>query len=208
VTTPALSLFTKYGTPEWEVSLSEYLLSTVSMGNLQVRERSMNMIPVSLPGGENLLLTIGDHNDLIKKIIDEFCPRFTPGGKVIYIGDAGKKINEQEVLYFDTLGVKVDKHGKMPDLVIDYLEKNWLVLVEAVTSHGPIDLKRHNELTHLFSGTGRGLVFITAFNSRKTMHKYLSDIAWETDVWVAEASSHLIHFNGERFLGPYSKTEQ
>jgi hypothetical protein len=35
------------------------------------------------------------------------------------------------------------------------------------------------------------------------MGRYLGDIAWETEVWVADAPSHLIHFNGERFLGPY-----
>ena len=37
----------------------------------------------------------------------------------------------------------------------------------------------------------------------KTMLKYLDDISWETEVWIAETPSHMIHFNGERFLGPY-----
>jgi type II restriction enzyme len=83
------------------------------------------------------------------------------------------------------------------------LIKNWLLLVESVTSHGPMDGKRHNELTRLFAGATAGLVYVTAFPNRVTMARYLDSIAWETEVWVADAPSHLIHFNGERFLGPY-----
>jgi hypothetical protein len=48
-----------------------------------------------------------------------------------------------------------------------------------------------------------GLVFVTAFLDRQTLKKELGNISWETDVWVAEAPFHLIHFNGERFLGPH-----
>jgi adenine-specific DNA-methyltransferase len=77
------------------------------------------------------------------------------------------------------------------------------VLIEAVTSHGPVDIKRHNELKHLFRGSKAGLVFVTAFESRKAAFKYLTQIAWETEVWCADEPDHLIHFNGERFLGPY-----
>ena len=110
-------------------------------------------------------------------------------------------------MYFDQMGIKIDKHGKMPDLIIAIPEKKWLILIEAVTSHGPINIMRHNELSDLFGQGEYGLVFVTAFEGRKAMHKYLSEIAWETEVWVAEAPSHLIHFNGERFLGPYSNKE-
>ena len=163
----------------------------------------MPMIPVNLPNGEKLLLSSGGQNELIKQVIEEFCPRYTPGGNIIYIGDAGEKINDKELEYFEQLGIKIDKHGKMPDLIIELTDKKWLVLIEAVTSHGPIDIKRHNELQTLFGGGSYGLVFLTTFESRKIMNRYLAEIAWETEVWVAEAPSHLIHFNGERFLGPY-----
>jgi hypothetical protein len=97
----------------------------------------------------------------------------------------------------------VDAHGKIPDVLVHYLEKNWLILIEAVTSHGPVNPKRHNELKTLFKDSKAGLVFVTAFLTRKEMVKYLNEIAWETEVWVAESPNHLIHFNGQRFLGPY-----
>lgn len=44
---------------------------------------------------------------------------------------------------------------------------------------------------------------MSCFPSRSEMRKYLNVIAWETEVWCAEDPTHLIHFNGERFLGPY-----
>jgi adenine-specific DNA-methyltransferase len=199
-----LELIRTYGTSTWQDMLIEFLRSMSSLDALQVRERAMPMIPVTLLGGDRILLSSGGQNELIKRIIEEFCPRFTPGGKIIYIGDAGQKLNDQEFRYFEQMGIKIDKHGKMPDVIISLPEKKWLVLVEAVTSHDPIDLKRHKELLKIFGESDYELVFITAFESRKAMNKYLSDIAWETEVWVADAPSHLIHFNGEKFLGPYS----
>ena len=89
----------------------------------------------------------------------------------------------------------------------NYVERNWLVLIEAVTSHGPINVLRHNQLKNIFAGSTAGLVFVTTFLARATMRKYLPEIAWETEVWVADAPDHLIHFNGERFLGPYETNE-
>ena len=97
----------------------------------------------------------------------------------------------------------MDSKGKMPDVVLHFTEKNWLLLIECVTSHGPVDGKRHGELASLFSGSTAGLVYVTAFPNRGLMGRYLSHIAWETEVWVADAPTHLIHFDGERFLGPY-----
>jgi hypothetical protein len=102
-----------------------------------------------------------------------------------------------------SLGINVDNHGKMPDVVIYYPKKGWLVLTEAVTSHGPVDAKRHAELAELFKKSRVGLVFVSAFPSRRIFTRFIGDISWETEVWVADNPTHLIHFNGERFLGPY-----
>lgn len=93
----------------------------------------------------------------------------------------------------------------MPDVVLYFVVKDWLLLVESVTNHGPVDAKRHNELADLFAGSKARLVYVTAFPDRAIMGRYLSEISWETEVWCADAPSHLIHFNGERFLGPYER---
>ena len=198
-----LKLARTYGSPSWVNNLTGFLKGTEGLGRLHPREREMLLIPVRLPNGAELKITAGGQNVLVKKIVEDFCPRFTPGGVVVYVGDTGDKQRHIEPGYFEQLGVKLDEHGKIPDVVVHLPEKNWLVLIEAVTSHGPISLKRHNELKELFKGARAGLVFVTSFLTRRAMTKYLADIAWETEVWVAEAPSHIIHFNGERFLGPY-----
>ena len=91
----------------------------------------------------------------------------------------------------------------MPDVVVHVVDRNWLLLIEAVKSAGPIDGKRRTELKSLFYGSTAGLLFVTAFESRRAMQSFTSLISWETEVWIAEAPDHLVHFDGERFLGPY-----
>lgn len=198
-----LKLARKFGSPAWPESLAAYVASAGALGRLQPRERDMALVAVRLPSGKKVPLTAGGQNELVKKIIEDFCPRFTPGGIVVYLGDTGQKQRHVEAGYLERLGVEIDEHGKMPDVVVLLRDKAWLVLIEAVTSHGPISIKRHNELKALFGSVRSGLVFVTAFLTRRAMTKYLNDIAWETEVWIAEAPSHIIHFNGERFLGPY-----
>ena len=63
--------------------------------------------------------------------------------------------------------------------------------------------KRRKELKDLFAGCKAGLVFVTAFETLRTMQAFVSHITWESEVWIAEDHDHMIHFNGERFLGPY-----
>jgi hypothetical protein len=163
----------------------------------------MSRIPIRVAAGKSIRLSPGSHNVLFRKVLEEFAERFTPGGRVLYVGDTGDKFAYFDQRALKSLGVEIDVHGKMPDAIIHHVTKNWLVLIEAVTSHGPVNPKRHAELSRLFSGSTAGLVFVTAFLDRKALTTYLEDVSWETEVWVAESPSHLIHFNGERFLGPH-----
>ena len=94
-------------------------------------------------------------------------------------------------------------HDKLPDVVLYWREKNWLVLVEAVTSHGPVSPKRYAEIEGMLSSCTADRVYITAFLDSKGFRKYAGDIAWETEVWMASDPDHMIHFNGPKFLGPY-----
>ena len=163
----------------------------------------MQRIPDKISEDREILLSPGGQNILIKQVIEEFGSRFTPGGQLVYVGDTDEKFAFFDGHLLRNLGVNIETHGKMPDIIIHYKEQNWLVLIEAVTSHGPVDPKRRDELKKLFNDSSADLVFVTAFLTRRAMVEYLNDISWETEVWVAEAPSHLIHFNGKRFLGPY-----
>jgi len=199
----ALQLLKLYGHKNWKEHVAIYKVSAAKLAALRTKERGMVMVPANLPSGGVIRLSAGGQTAVVKALLEEFCPRFTPGGHVLYLGDAGDKWLIQESTALAKLGVVVNEHGKMPDLVVHHVAKNWLVLIEAVTSHGPMNLKRKNELRELFKLSKVGLVFVTAFATRADMTRFLGEISWETEVWVAEAPSHMIHFNGERFLGPY-----
>ena len=139
----------------------------------------------------------------MKAIIERFCPVVVPGGVIMYIGDTENKFVHLETASLAALRVSLDSAAKIPVVIIHDPAKNWLLLIEAVTSAGPVDGKRRKELKHLFAGCKAGLVFVTAFESRRAMQSFASQIAWESEVWIAEDPHHMIHFNGERFLGPY-----
>jgi BsuBI/PstI restriction endonuclease domain/BsuBI/PstI restriction endonuclease HTH domain len=199
----ALALMRTYGTKPWPTQLTEYLANRAKIRQAVERQRNLARIPVKLPSGKTVTLSPGGQNPLIKQVIEEFCPRFAPGATVIYIGDAENKFLHLEAAYFEDLGVVIAPAAKMPDVVVHDTKRSWLLLVEAVTSAGAVDWKRRNELKELFKGCKAGLVFVTAFHTRRAMQSFLPQISWETEVWVAENPDHLIHFNGERFLGPY-----
>lgn len=200
----ALALLKTYGTAAWNAKLKAYLSTRQTLIARYAKEREQSRIPVRIAPGRKIQISPGEHSELIKAIIEDFAPRFAPDGVLVYAGDTGEKWGYFDEALLTSLGVAVDAHGKMPDVAIYYPSRHWLLLIESVTSHGPVDGKRHEELARLFSGSSAGLVYVTAFPSRALMTRYLSAIAWETEVWVADAPSHLIHFNGERFLGPYS----
>jgi len=200
-----LTLLKSFGTSAWDRNLEAYLVRRKTLATRYAKERELNRVPVQINPDKKILLSPGEHSTLIKAVIEEFAPRFVPGGVLIYAGDTGDKWGYFDDVKLAKLGVTVDSHGKMPDVVLYYPERGWLLLVESVTSHGPVDSKRHEELARLFDEATPGLVYVTAFPNRSTMARYLPEIAWETEVWVADAPSHLIHFNGVRFLGPYTK---
>lgn len=199
----ALELLRTFGTPTWHDALAGYMVERETLIARYAREREQNMIPVEIAPGQKINLSPGEHSELIRDIIERFAPRFAPGSVLVYAGDTGDKMGYFDATLLGELGVEVDSHGKMPDVVLYFAERNWLLLVESVTSHGPVDGKRHEELAKLFKGSTAGLVYVTAFPNRAVMGRYLGVVAWETEVWVADAPTHLIHFNGVRFLGPY-----
>jgi len=199
----ALKLLRSFRSRDWDVNLQKYQRIVVSLKKKYEREREMQKLSVRTINGQEINLSPGGQNILVKQIVEDFCPLYTPGGRMIYVGDTQLKWAYYDAETLASLGVKIEEHGKMPDVVVYHTKKNWLLLIEAVTSHGPVDPKRRAELKDLFAASSAGLVFVTTFLDRRAMMKYLNDISWETEVWVAESPTHLIHFNGQRFLGPY-----
>ena len=201
----ALALLRQFGSKTWDGSLETYLAARETLAAQYARARDLHRVPVKVKGGQKITISAGDHSDLIRSIIEDFGSLFVPVGELVYVGDTGTKWGyfDQELLA--SLGVEVGHHGKMPDVVIYYREKNWLILAEAVTSSGPVDGGRHAELAELFKDSKAGLVYVTAFPDRgEIFRKFLAVVAWETEVWCASDPTHLVHFNGIRFLGPHN----
>lgn len=188
---------------EFRIALEEYLAYAPSLVELQREERRMAKIPVRMPSNEIAYINPGGQNKLIKSMVEEFCPRFAPGGQVLYIGDADNKTSNYNKELLSSLGINLDMHGKMPDLVVYQKDKNWLFLLEAVTTHGPVNPLRKKNLESLFGGSQAGIVYVSCFPNRQVLRSHLMDIAWETEVWLESDPTHMIHFNGSRFMGPY-----
>ena len=202
----ALRLCRTFKTPQWDAALKRYLAARDEIKRELNRARELARIPVRLPNGELITLSPGGQNPLIKAFIEEFCSRYVADGTVLYVGDAENKFQHYEEAYFKLLGIEIDSAARMPDIVLHDPKREWLVIGEAVTSAGVVDGKRRRELKELFAGFRSGLVFVTAFATRADMGRFLGQISWETEVWIAEDPDHVVHFNGERFLGPYPDT--
>jgi type II restriction enzyme len=199
----ALDLFRSFGSDDWESKLEEFVSNKPTLIEKYARIRTSMYVRLVVNNDSEILLSAGIHSELIKKIIDDFKPRFAPDSQIIYIGETGSKWDHFEPDPFIELGIALTNDSQMPDVVLFDSTRNWLFLIESVTSNGPIDGRRYEELISIFNTNNAFLVFVTAFLDRPGMRKFLTDLAWETEVWVADSPDHLIHFNGDKFLGPY-----
>ena len=192
-----------FGTPQWLDSVALFLKGRLTLAQQLRRDRDLARIPVRISGNQSLTFSPGKHNVLQKQIIESFLAIFGFGAEVLYVGDTDNK-----KLFENQEGLKALKffelaHGKLPDVVAYSKAKNWLYLIEAVTTANPITELRRLSLMQLTEECTANVVFITAFPDRATYRKFAHDIAWETEVWIADAPEHMIHFNGDKFLGPY-----
>lgn len=200
LTDEALSVLRSYQSSDWESELNAFRSNQGVLREKYRNRREMNEIPVRTSSGEEFRLSPGSHNQLQAQIIEEFGPKFAPDAILLYLGDAAHKI-----LYLDTeklaqLGVTLTEHDKLPDVVLYDDERNWLYLIEAVTSHGPVTPKRVTELEETLKACAATRIYISAFPDFRQFKKHANDIAWETEVWIAKNPSHMIHFDGEKFF--------
>jgi type II restriction enzyme len=175
----------------------------LSLSDQLSRNRNFDKIPVKLPDGKPLELSLGEHNQLQKHIVEQFLPRFGSDCEVYYIGNASKKLLHIEEKELSQLGFFKLAHDELPDIIAFSREKNWLYLIEAVHSSGPMSELRVLELKKLLKECKAELIFVTAFLTKVEFRKWLVDIAWETEVWIADNPDHMVHFNGNKFLGSY-----
>lgn len=188
-------------TVAWKESIKRFLYYHEKLIDLYASKKKMTMMPVNI-NGENFKFSAGKHNELQKAIIEEFAPRFAPNSECLYVGDTIEKDLVKNVEKLKELGFEITLHDKMPDVVLYREDKNWLYFIESVTSVGPMDPKHILEITEMTKEVVAGKIFVTAFLDFKTYKKFAEELAWETEVWIAEMPEHMIHLNGDRFMGP------
>ena len=202
LTKEALETVKSYGTRRWKACVKKFLSERGNLLTAYERNRARQLVPVRVAEGVHLKLSPGKHNEVQAAIIQEFAPRFAPGARVLYLGDTAKKNLYLDSASLRELGISITDHDKLPDVVLYDEKRGWLFLIEAVTSHGPVTPKRVVELEEMFGACKFGRVYVTAFPDFAEFRKHLRAIAWETEVWIVEMPDHMIHFNGDRFLGP------
>ena len=194
------SLIKAYGKSNWEVELNKFLLENKSLKEEMEHRRNLQKIPVALPSGENIELSFGEHNVLQKEIVENFLTKFGFNSQVLYVGDTTNKFLCKDDKKLKELKCFNLKHEELPDVIAYSKDKNLLFLCEAVHSAGPMSEIRVRRLKEQLNECTADIIFITAFLTKKDFKKWILDIAWETEVWIAETPEHMVHFNGYKFL--------
>jgi hypothetical protein len=201
LTDETLYVIQSYGTADFAKRLKAYHDKYEKLVDKYASKKRMEMMPVYI-NGQALKFSPGKHNELQRAIIEEFAPRFAPHSECLYVGDTIKKDLVKDVDKLSALGFEITLHDKMPDVVLYRADTNWVYFVEAVTSVGPMSPKRILEIQEMTKHVTAGKIFVTAFPDIATYKKFSSELAWETEVWLSDAPDHMIHLNGDKFLGP------
>jgi type II restriction enzyme len=202
LTDAALTVIRAFKTKKWKDEIILFKKNVGALKELYIKSRNMEMLPVVLANGVELKLSPGKHNAVQIAIIKEFASRFASGSQLLYVGDTANKDLYTDIKTLKDLGIPIDEHSKLPDIILYDPKRKWLFLIEAVTSHGPVSPKRIIELEELLKNCKAGKVYVSAFPDFKEFKRHTSDIAWETEVWLMDFPEHMIHFNGDRFIGP------
>lgn len=201
LTDEMIELVRTYQTDEWEVALKYFTKYNNAVVHSYQAKKELQKMPVRV-NGQDLRFSPGKHNQLQKKILEEFAPRFAIGFECLYVGDSADRDMYKNTERLKELGFDITL-DILPDVVLYVPDKKWLFFVECVTTVGPIDPKRRRDIENLTRGVDAGNIYVTAFQNFSTYKKFSQDIAWETEVWIADMPEHLIHLNGNKFLGPY-----
>ncbi len=201
LTEEVLQLLRNFGLQSWDENISKFMINHEKLIDTYESKKKMTMMPVHI-NDSDLKFSPGKHNQLQKAIIEEFAPRFAPGARCLYVGDTIKKDLVRNTDKLHQLGIEITLHGKMPDVILYRADKNWIYFIESVTSVGPISPKRIIEISEMTKKVTAGKIFVTAFPDFATYKRFSESLAWDTEAWIADRPEHMIHMNGDKFMGP------
>ena len=193
-------LLRSYGTKKWDVLALKFQKENESLREKLAHKRELERIPIKFPNGKEITLSAGPHNKLQGAIINDFLPRFGFGAEILYLGDTTDKYLIREEKKLKELHFFELEHEELPDVIAYSHEKNLLFLIEAVHSYGQMGEIRVMKIKEKLKECTAEVVIVSAFEDKKKFRKFSDDIAWESEVWIAEDPDHMVHFNGIKFL--------
>lgn len=202
LTVEALKVIRSFGSPEYLDSVTDYRKEVGTLTEKYAKARNLLKIPIKLSNGYVFEFSPGAHNELQAAIINDFASIFAHNSVVVYIGDTADRDIYMDVKLLKKLDIQLAVHTKLPDVILYDKKMDWLYLIEAVTSVGPMSPQRIIDLEKMLAKCKSGKIYVTAFPDRSVFRSHTADIAWETEVWIADNPTHMIHFNGDKFMGP------
>lgn len=202
ITKETLNVIRSFGTLFYKSAVEEFSKKHNALKDRYANLGKRSRIKINLGDMRFYHLSIGNHNALQKAIVEVFAPRFIPKFECLYLGDSTDRdmISNAEKLL--EVGIEINSHDKMPDVILYRPDKEWLYFIEAVTTVGPISPQRLIEIKKMSRNSHCGKVFITAFLDFETFKRFSGQLAWETEVWISEQPEHLIHLDGDKLLEP------
>lgn len=201
LTEETLEMIRSIGGHKEDSAIKRFMSYHEKLVEIYASKKEMTKMPVKI-NNQEFTFSAGKHNELQKAIIEEFAPRFAPNSECLYVGDTIEKDLVKNIEKLQKLGFEITLHNKMPDVVLYREDKDWIYFIESVTSVGPMDPKRMIEISEMTKNVTAGKIFVTAFQNFAVFKKFSDSLAWETEVWISEMPDHMIHLNGDRFMGP------
>ncbi|MBP9135127.1 MAG: restriction endonuclease [Saprospiraceae bacterium] len=202
LTIEVLKVIRCYGTPNYKTELKEFKNVVGTLSDKYAKAREVLKVAIRFSDGQEFQFAPGAHNELQAAIINDFAATFAHGSSVVYIGDATNRGARMDKAMISKLNIPIGLDTKLPDVILYDEGRDWLFLIEAFTSVGPMSPQRMIDLEKLLSKCKSGKIYVTAFPNKTLFRSNVAEIAWETEVWIADNPTHLIHFNGDKFLGP------
>lgn len=198
------SLIRSYGTSQWDERLAEYLESYVSYAQYLKQTKTVERDYIADYNGAQIELKKSPHNKLQLEILKNLIPLISKSKpELLYVGDAADRDLYQQDERLHELGIRVLSDSRnLPDIIAYDAENKRVIFIEAYHSTGPFTLNRVNDIKALCDcEPGTEAAFITAFETTSDMLRNYKKIAWDTEIWSADEPTHLLHKNGDKFIG-------
>ncbi len=180
--------------------LAQELASRLSQGEGWRQQQRKAEVPMEVGQAQPFFLSPGAHSLLTAEVVEHYASRFMVKPRVVYLGDTRHKDGYQNRDLMRELNLPIQVTANLPDVILLCEAERRLVVVEVVVSSGPISASRMAQLDQLVAqpqSLGYRLRYVTAFPNRRILRRFIEEIAWGTDVWVASEPEGVIHFGRE-----------